>query len=319
MKITDLSIKWLMFILFSIFFLAVVVVALIRNSDQKGAFVPGQFALVGGRPVIIKEGYVYEYGADGAWRKLEQIGEARQIVRGEELCVLKTDGTLYYGKKLDINAEILPLTSAYRLQMAIMALKYSHEEPFVYINQSIEYLNFRALLQNEDILYQAEDQYDYFKMEEDIPMFLSGSFILTEQGNVYYLKTESDGYRGVMSTDLECVYDGGDIIAISASETAARCLGLRKNGKVISWSDVGPLEVTGWKNVIAIEQGFNYAVGLTDRGSVLYADYNSNNTKAVTEILEQWTDVTRIASNYDIITGLKKDDSCYFLNLSEYR
>ncbi|NLO09648.1 MAG: hypothetical protein GX129_07215 [Clostridiales bacterium] len=71
---------------------------------------------------------------------------------------------------------------------------------------------------------------------------------------------------------MKCVYDGMDIVTISASENAARCLGLRKNGTVISLSDISPLEVTDWKNVIAVQQGFNYAEGLKLDGSCLFLD-----------------------------------------------
>lgn len=320
MKAVDKRIKWLLFILLGVIFLiAGVTVAFLCNTNQQEAKMPGQFALVGGRPVIIKEGNVYEYETDETWRHLELTGEAKQVVRGEVLCVLNKDGSLYYGEKLDLNTEVLPLTSAYNLYMASMALKLNEEEPFVNINQNIEYLGFRALLQNGDILYQGAGKYERYQLEEAPPIFLSGSYILTAQGNVYYLKEDLDGDSGIVSTDLKCVYDGGDIVAISASETAARCLGLRENGKVISWSDIGTLEVTGWKNVVAIAQGFNYAVGLTNKGSMLYVDYNSSSTEAVSKALKQWTDVVQIAVYSDTITGLKQDDSCFFLNLSEYK
>lgn len=319
MKTIDRRIKLQMFILLGvIFLLAGMAVVFLWNTNQQAAIMPGQFVLVRERPVIIKEGNVYEYGTDGIWRHLELIGEAKQIVGGEILCVLNEDGSLYYDNKIDLG-EGLPLTSAYALYMAEKALILNKDEPFAWINQSLEYLDFRALLRNGDILYQGLGEYDRYQMDEETPIFLSGSYIMTSQGNVYYLKIDTDGYSGIMNTDLKCVYDGKDIVTISASETAARCLGLRENGTVISFSDIAPLEVTDWKNVIAIQQGFNYAVGLTAKGSVLYVDYNASSTEEVTKALESWTDIVQMAAYSDIIVGLKRDGSCLFLDISVYK
>lgn len=319
MKAADRSFRLQMFILSGvIFLLAGMAVVSLWIANRKTTIMPGQFALIGKRPVIINEGKVYEYETDGSWRHLELTGKAKQIVSGEKLCVLNEDGSLYYEKETVIG-EGLPLTSAYTLYMAEMALKLNMEEPFEWINQSIEYSGFCALLQNGGILYQRLGEYDRCQMENETPIFLSGSYILTSQGNVYYLETDTDGYTGIMSADLKCVYDGEDIVAISASESAARCLGLRENGTVVSWSDIAPLKVTDWKNVIAIQQGFNYAVGLTAKGKVLYADYNAGSTEEVAEALDLWTDIVSIAAYSDTIAGLKKDGSCLLLDISEYK
>lgn len=287
-------------------------------KNRQVTITPGQFALIGERPVIIKEGNVYEYGTDGTWRHLELTGEAKQIARGEKLCILNEDGSLYYEEEIDLEEE-LPLTSAYNLYMAEKASTLNKEEPFACINQNLEYLGFRALLKNGDILYQELDEYGRYHMDEETPIVLSGSYILTSKGNVYYLEIEADGSTGNMSTDLRCVYDRKDIVMISASESAARCLGLRKNGTVISWSDIAPLEVTDWKDVIAIQQGFNYAVGLTAKGSVLYVDYNASSTEEVSKELDLWTDIVQIAAYFDTIVGLKRDGSCLILDISAYK
>lgn len=321
MKATEKRIMWLLFILLGAIFLIVtgLTVTFLCNTNQQEVIISGQFALVGGRPVIIKEGNIFEYEKDETWRQLELAGKAKQVVRGEVLCVLYKDGGLYYGENLDLSSEVFPLTSAYNLYMANLALKLNDKEPFININQSIEYLGFRALLQNGDILYQGAGRYERYQMEKETPIFLSGSYILTAQGNVYCLNVNLEDDSSIVSTDLKCVYDGGDIVAISASETAARCLGLRRNGKVISWSDIGSLDVTGWRNVVAISQGFNYAVGLDNQGRMFYVDYNSISTEAVSKALKQWIDVAQIAVYSDTITGLKQDDSCVFLNISDYQ
>lgn len=161
--------------------------------------------------------------------------------------------------------------------MTKMALELDEEEPIICISESLNSSSFRMLLENGDILYQDE-KYERFIMEEETPVFISDWFVLTDGGNVYYLDTASDGISGIVKADLQCIYSGGDIIAINAM--AARCLGLLENGSVISLGGNNPLDVTGWKDIIAIEQGFNYAVGLTDKGKVLYVDYSTSSTEA---------------------------------------
>lgn len=71
---------------------------------------------------------------------------------------------------------------------------------------------------------------------------------------------------------LKCVYDGGDIIEIDANNNAGHCLGLTLDHHVVSLQFSGrALEVSDWNHIVSIEQEFNYAVGLTDKGKVLYA------------------------------------------------
>lgn len=314
---------WVYTILIAIIFIICVILAFLWNANQKTVQKArdnlGQLTLVGEMPVIIKDGNIYEYTADELWNKIEYTGEAKQIVRGEELCVLNKDGSLYYEKDIVLSSEVLPLTSAYHLYIETKVLELNKEEPFVCINQNLDLVNFRALLQSGDIIYQASDKYERYQMAEETPVFLSGSYILTAEGNVYYLHTDTDGSSGIVKVNLKCEYDCGDIVAISASETAARCLLLRKNGKVISLSDIEPLKVSNWENLVSIEQGFNYAVGLTDKGEVLYVDYNTNSTEAVAKKLKTWTDVIQIASYSDTIVGRKNDGSCYILNLSDFK
>jgi len=319
MKVEKRRIKLQMGIILAFtFLLAGITMFFIWSNNKQAVITAGQFTLIGDKPVIIKKGKVYEYEADGVWRQTELAGKAKQIVRGEKLCVLMEDGSLYYEKETDLEEE-LPLTSAYSLYMAEKALKVNKEEAFAWINQSLEYLGFMALLRNGDILYQGPGEFERYRMDKGAPIFLSGSYILTSQGNVYYLEIGTDDSNGTMSINMICVYDGKDIVTISASESAARCLGLRKDGTVISWSDIAPLKVMDWKNVIAIQQGFDYAVGLTAKGRVLFVDYNTSTTEKVTKALEMWTDVVQIASYSDTIVGFKRDGSCLFLNIGEYR
>lgn len=228
---------------------------------------------------------------------------------GETLCVLHTDGSLYYEGTLTTENSDGSNGSAYNLYMANLALALNKEEPFACINQNVEYYDFRALLPDGDILYQTIDEYAHYKMTDETPIYLSGDYILTEQGNVYLL--DIDNMNDKTTISLTCMYDKEDIIAIDCCETASRCLALTKDGNVISFSDLAPLNTSNWKDVIAVAQGFSYAVGLTDKGKVLYADYDAENTKAVSKEVASWKNVVQIAVYYDTIVGLKEDGSLF--------
>ena len=275
-----------------------------------------QLAVVDRRPVKLENGKVYSYNTDGSWEQIAIGAEAMQIVDGEYLCVLDTEGRLYYDW-MQTDGEPLPLTSGYTQYMAGLALEISEAEPFACVNQEPIRLYFRALLQSGEILFQSGDEYASLPLEER-PVSLSGAYILTDAGNIWFMRDED-------ASELECVYDGGDIIEIDANNNAGCCLGLTQDHHVVPLQFSGrELEVSNWNHIISIEQEFNYAVGLTDKGEVLYtaaghANESPKNTDAsVMEALGEWSDVVQIAANGSDIIGLKQDGSCYILDLGDY-
>lgn len=311
-------------LLCSIFLIAIITVIFLRNASHQTFKIPGQFAVIVETPVAIKNGNVYEYTVYETWKNLNISEKAKQVFDGENLCFLNEDGSIYYDQDIQqmeaLLKEAMPLTSAYSLYMTKKALELNEEEAFVSINDNIEYLSFRALLQNGEILYEDGDNYERLLMEE-APILLSGSYVLTEQGNVYYLDTESKGNSDIVVPKLTCVYEGGDMVIINACPTNARCLGLRRNGTVISFlvSEYNkPLETGEWKHIVAIQQGFYFAVGLTDKGNVLYVDNDKNKTEAINKELKKWTNIVEIAAPYETIVGLRKDGTCLSLNIAEF-
>ncbi len=101
--------KWWMLAFIIVMILAAGILVFIwRPNKQREIVMPGQFALIDNRPTMIKDGKVYEYGTDGVWKDLGLAGEAKQIVKGEALFVLNTDGSLYYGEELE-SEEVMPL------------------------------------------------------------------------------------------------------------------------------------------------------------------------------------------------------------------
>ena len=275
-----------------------------------------QLAVVDRRPVKLEDGKIYSYNTDGSWEQIGPDGEAIQIVDGEYLCALDTDGKLYYDW-VPTDEEPLPLTSGYTQYMAWLALEINETEHFACVNQEPIRLYFRALLQSGEILFQSGDEYTHLQLEE-LPVSLSGAYILTDAGNIWFMRDED-------VSELKCVYSGGDIIEIDANNNAGRCLALTRDHHVVSLQFHGSaLEVSDWNHIISIEQEFNYAVGLTDKGEVLYAavghaNESIKNTEAlVIGTLSEWSNVIQIAANGADIIGLKQDGSCYILDLDDY-
>lgn len=196
-------------------------------------------------------------------------------------------------------------------------------EPFLAVNQNIQYTDFRALLRSGELIYRSDDIYERYILPEEEIKALSGEFILTEEGNVYYLHTDlsDDPVR----KEPEMLYDGSDIVTISACETNASCIGIKETGKVLSWvgSDWGwnktwIYDVSEWKNIVAVQQGFYFAVGLDADGKVCFATDNKKRETAITEDLSEWSDVTEIAVLGQTIAGMKENGSCLFLDVEEY-
>ena len=166
-----------------------------------------------------------------------------------------------------------------------------------------------ALLQSGELLCKDEDDFKRVSLPGEIPAALSGGYVLTEGGNVYCM------YDGI-----ENVYDGGDIAAISASETAARCAGLKENGEaVLWWMDIEAPDVSEWNNLAAVRHGFNFAAGLRSDGRIDYADNSGQSTAAIQEALSRWPDVADLIAAGQSIVGVTEDGDCLFLDVNDYQ
>lgn len=262
-------------------------------------------------PLKIDNGVLCEYHTDAhAWSVIELDGMAAQVFSGEHLCVLMEDGSLYYdGQDYPPDEDHLPLMAGYSIYMAGKALEYNKTEPFLGINGSLERLDFMALLQSGELLCEDEDDFRRVSLPGETPAALSGGYVLTEGGNVYCM------YDGT-----ESVYDGGDIAAISASETAARCAGLKENGgAALWWMDIEAPDVSEWKNLTAVRQGFNFAAGLREDGRIDYVDNGRQSTAAIQEALGRWPDVADLIVAGQSIVGVTEDGDCLFLDVNDYQ
>ena len=126
------------------------------------------------------------------------------------------------------SGEEVPLTLGYVVYMADQAREINKSEPFVSINQNVEAIGFRALLQSGKMICQndGDDVYSCYQLPEETPKMLAGDYILTEQGNVWYMNERMD---------VEKVYDGGDIIAVSPTQMPGHCMGYTQNEQTVEW------------------------------------------------------------------------------------
>ena len=305
---------WRFGIVFCLIGCLIVVQTVVNRNRDLQINMPGQFALMGYTPIRIQNGKVYQYEADGVWKDLEVTTDAKQILSGEDLCILNRDGSLYYDGLIEIDLDSnrnFPLSAGHSIYMKQKVLAINKEEPFAWLNKSLDLVEETNLflLQSGEILYALGDEYERYSLEEK-PIQLSESYILTEKGNVYVFDIVTKRSGEVIPT-FECIYKKEDIVMISSCST--RCLALRKNGTVLSWEQEKnreTLDVENWKNVIAVEQGFNYGIGLTSEGNVLYTDFFLNEREEIKKELSNWSDIIQISVNGGCIAGLKKDGSC---------
>lgn len=262
-----------------------------------------QLAVVSGQPVVLHQGIVYRGSESAGWSALDSGAAIKQVLSGEKaLCMLDEEGNLFYEGYSD--TEDMPSDSNYNEYMAIQALIYNEDNKIQLVNHSLDWSDFRAMTDDNTIIYQDGDGYLEFHLEEKVLM-LSGSFILTEKGNVYRMDLQMDESAGKVSPLLELVYDKGDILFIDASESAARCIGMTREHKAIIWSDLQAPDISNWKNLVKVVHGFNYVVGLNQDGDVLFAHYDED--YEVSQSLLDWENIIGVEAYFNTIYGVKSN------------
>lgn len=298
--------------------LAAVVVAgaalLLRTTGTFSA--PEQFEIANGTPYCVKDGALYRY-EDGDWSEAAHPEQIKQLVSCElALCTVDQNGTVFYDGELPDPMEIMSLGSAAAFDMAHQLMELNSSTPLVGLSGDIA-LWPSALAEDGTIFLPAPalNRYERYTMEER-PMELSEEFVLTQQGNVYSLAVKEFTAEPV----LRCIYDGGDIASISAAYGTGQCLGLKEDGTVLSWNESGRKNfdipsVSEWTDVRSVKQGFHFAVGLTEKGEVLYADSSEGNTGKIGSQLKAWGKIQAIAIYFMTVYGLKPDGSCVSMEI----
>lgn len=295
---------------------AVVVIGAVLFLRAKSSFsAPEQFEIEDGTPYCVKDGVLYRY-EDGHWSEAEHPEQVRQLVSCDlALCTVDQNGTVFYDGELPDPMEIRSLTSAAAFDMAHQLMELNSSTSLVGLSGDIA-LWPSALAEDGTIFLAvpALNHYERYTME-DRPIELSDEFVLTEQGNVYQLQIVNFD-----QPDLRCIYDGGDITSISAAYGTGQCLGLKKDGTVLSWNESGRKNfdipsVAEWTNVRSVKQGFHFAVGLTEKGEVLYAGCMGSNEKIGSQ-LKAWGKIEAIAIYGMAVYGLKPDGSCVSMEIN---
>ena len=287
------------------------------NTEENEVMLQGQFGICEGMPTRIDEGKVFQYNSECEWTVVEVEENPVRILSGENLCVLSEDGKLYYkGLSENLESEEHSLTTEYRIHMVEKVLKINENELFLAVNKNLDYIESRVLLENGKILYQGLEDYECYIFPEETPIGLSGDYVLTEEGNIYHLYTDITNE----SIELEKVYEGGDIVAISACESAPCYIGLRENGQVEAWcAHYKTMAFEGWKNIVSVCQGFHYAVGLDSDGMIHFIGAEEELNVNVSQVLSTWRNIVEIAVAGEMIVGMQEDGKCLFLNISEFR
>ena len=291
---------------------AVVVTGVALFARDKSNFsAPEQFEIADGTPYCVKDGDLYRYEG-GGWSEAEHPEQVRQLVSCDlALCTVDKNGTVFYDGELPDPMEIRSLGSAAAFDMAHHLMELNSSTSLVGLSGDIVHWP-SALAEDGTIFLPAPalSYYERYTMKER-PIELSDEFVLTEQGNVYSLAVKEFTAEPV----LRCIYDGGDITSISAAYGTRQCLGLKEDGTVLFWNESGIKNfdipsVEEWTNVRSVKQGFHFAVGLTGKGEVLYADNSEGNTEKIGGQLKAWGKIEAIAIYGMTVFGLKPDGSC---------
>ena len=99
------------------------------------------------------------------------------------------------------------------------------------------------------------------------------------------------------------VSDWKDIMAVAAGDD--HTVGLKANGTVVAVgeNDYGQCDVSGWTDIVAIAAGWYHTVGLKADGSVVAVGYNKRGQCGVSD----WTDIVAVAAGRHHTVGLKAD------------
>lgn len=108
-----------------------------------------------------------------------------------------------------------------------------------------------------------------------------------------------------------------DVVNISAAggglnskcKGGGHTVGLKKDGTVVAIGDnsYGQCEVEDWTDIVAIDTGDWYTVGVTSTGKVLITGQNSIHNMYIDSEFYEWEDIVEIAAGFGQTIGVKSD------------
>lgn len=267
------------------------------------------FVLIDNVPYMVSGGTAY-YWDDNNEEWVFYKEDVKELFPGELFCVLKEDGSLELCTDDLLDIKNMPLGMQFLINQASQLADISGNTPIRTLNKELGRENCWALCEDGSMLINPGEDYIPFEIQNETIKDISGDFILTGQGNVYQMENRNFGtfsYNQVSDDKFT---------AIAACDTAPRCVGINENNSAVMWSNLEPLELMDWKNVKEIAVGFNYCVGLTMNGKILYADYDKNREINVSKRL-QGIRAEHITCCYETIAIIKNDSTVEMIDLSE--
>lgn len=272
-------------LILSIIVIAVILLILQSNDKIEYNYKIESFVLISDIPYMVSEGTAYYWDDDnGVWIVCKE--GVKELFRGENLGILKEDGSLEVGNAeyLNIDEEFTSLSALYSVEQTNKLLNISQNTPIRTLNTEPVSESCWALCEDGSMLINPGGEYIPFEIPNETIKDISAKFILTEEGNVYEISEDS-----WKPGEYSCKQVSEDkFIAIDACGSGTLCVGIRENHTVAMWSlpEWESLDLTEWKNVKEVAVGFNYCVGLTTNGKVLYAAYDKDMEMEVTKRLE---------------------------------
>lgn len=311
-----------------------------RNfADEREAYptesVPGSFEIVGGRPFILREGEAYCWTEDNQWERYSNGENLVRLYREEYFVALDSEGAIICNYPDEGEGGYMPLASAYAAYMETRMLELSQEYEIKALNKGGGE-DWRALLEDGRVMVfmlmpdgKGHSVYQETFIDGEKIVDIVGSYALTGSGKVYKgtinsrnVAQDKNG-NGVMEMVLEEWFvweplpSDKKITAIYANETNGMCVGLREDGTVIMWppENKGELDLAGWEKVSEVAVGFNYVVGLTADGEVLYAEYDRDRERKIKQLLQEKRNIVRIACAYQTVALLHSDTTAEMIYL----
>lgn len=143
-----------------------------------------------------------------------------------------------------------------------------------------------------ELKQKCNDMLARLRLSHTISAGIRGSVALKSDGTIIYTGDEMENQV------LPLV--GTKFVSVACFGIAT--IGLEENGKVIA-SDVPGINVDEWENIIAVDAGQAYVVGLKNDGTVEALGHNGDGQCNV----KQWTDIVAIATGWRHTVGLKSD------------
>lgn len=147
---------------------------------------------------------------------------------------------------------------------------------------------------------QQEARRERFEIAEKLKKHMADGFFLVNNGSI-------------IGADGEYNYDFSEIISLSSGTPTAF---LKADGTVLCVGDneYGECDNSGWTDIISVESGNNFVVGLTSEGFCVAKGFNWYNQCAVFD----WENIIAVACGKNHTVGLKQDGTAVAVGKNDY-